>query len=1375
VETLLQSESEPWSTEGNPRMKPCPLPAALALWLLAASTAPGEVRYVNLNCTTPTPPYTNWATAATNIQDAVDAAVAGDEILVTNGVYLAGGRAVYGMTNRVAVIRPVTVRSVNGPAQTRIVGYQVPGTTNGPQAVRCVYLTNGAMLAGFTLTRGATQSSGDEAKNQSGGGVWCEGQRPAVSNCVLTGNSASSDGGGAYRARLDNCTITGNHAGFGGAAYTSTLNNCTLSGNTAFISGGGVDSSTLNNCTITGNSAYYGGGAYSCTLKNCILYYNRARDGGPNYSVGSLDYCCTTPLPAGTGNVAEEPQMASASHLGASSPCRAAGSAAYARGLDVDGEPWADSPAIGCDEYWSGAVTGALNVAIVAAYTNVSVGFPVDFQALIEGRLSASRWDFGDGIVVSNRPWASHKWEVPGDYSVELQAYNETHPAGVSATFVVHVLEDNHYVALDSTNSIPPYSSWSTAATNIQDAVDMALPGGVVWVGDGIYQAGAVAIGGASNRVAVTQLVTVRSFHGPAQAQIVGSGLIGPNAVRCVYLTCGAALVGFTLTNGASQYGGGVWCEGSDSVVSNCTLRGNSSSYGGGGAYSGTLINCTLSGNYSDNQGGGAFGSTLNNCALTANSARYPGGGASSATLNNCTITGNSAWAGGGVAGCTLNNCIVYYNTARYGDANYAGCTLSYCCSTPLPPGLGNLDQEPKLAGPSHLSAGSACIDRSNPAFATGVDLDGEPWASLPSIGCDEYWSGSVTGAIGVAIQALYTNVAVGFPVDLQALIEGRVSMSHWDFGDGSAVSNHPWVSHAWTTAGDYVVELRAYNNTYPGGVAATVTVHVVLQPTHYVALNSTNPVPPYASWATAATNIQDAVDAALPGALVWVGDGVYQAGLVVIDGETNRVAVTRPVTVRSFSGPDATHILGFRGLGGVQVRCVYMTNGAVLSGFTLTNGATALGGNGAGVFCWSTNAVVTNCVLIGNYSPASGGAVVGGTLNDCTLADNYAGFGGGAYVATLNGCVLTNNRASQDGGGAFTCALNHCTLTGNSAIYSGGGAWRCSLDHCALINNLAPYGTSFEGGGGAYESTLNYCTLSGNSGYDGGGAIFSTLTFCALSGNSGRLGGAARLSTLNNCTLTANSAYDGGGAYGCALTNCTAVGNSASRYGGGTWGCIMDNSIVYYNSAQTDGSNDGGTVNYCCTTLLAPGTGNLSSEPSFVNTNGWMNLRLQANSPCINAGLNAAAPPGLDLDGSPRIVAGTVDIGAYEFQSPSSVLSYAWAQQYGLPTDGSADFTDPDGDGLNNFQEAITGTVPTNAASALRLLNPSNGVLGVVVSWQSVSNRTYFLERAGNLGVQSPFSLLTSNITGQAGTTSFTDTNVIGPGPFFYRVGVQP
>src|SRR6266849_7825879 len=97
-----------------------------AVWFaLVGTSALATVRYVDVNGAAPAPPYTSWASAATTIQDAIDVANDGDEVVVTNGVYQTGGRAVYGMmTNRVAVTTPVTVRSVSGPEVTVIRGYQ---------------------------------------------------------------------------------------------------------------------------------------------------------------------------------------------------------------------------------------------------------------------------------------------------------------------------------------------------------------------------------------------------------------------------------------------------------------------------------------------------------------------------------------------------------------------------------------------------------------------------------------------------------------------------------------------------------------------------------------------------------------------------------------------------------------------------------------------------------------------------------------------------------------------------------------------------------------------------------------------------------------------------------------------------------------------------------------------------------------------------------------------------------------------------------------------------------------------------------------------------------------------------------------------------
>jgi hypothetical protein len=116
------------------------LAAAVAL-LVTATCALSATHYVDLNSLNPMPPYTSWATAATVIQDAVDAAASGDEVLVTNGLYTVGGKAINGaLTNRVALDKILTLRSVNGPLFTLIQGRKVPGTTNGDGAIRCAYL-----------------------------------------------------------------------------------------------------------------------------------------------------------------------------------------------------------------------------------------------------------------------------------------------------------------------------------------------------------------------------------------------------------------------------------------------------------------------------------------------------------------------------------------------------------------------------------------------------------------------------------------------------------------------------------------------------------------------------------------------------------------------------------------------------------------------------------------------------------------------------------------------------------------------------------------------------------------------------------------------------------------------------------------------------------------------------------------------------------------------------------------------------------------------------------------------------------------------------------------------------------------------------------
>ncbi len=1148
-------------------------------------------------------------------------------------------------------------------------------------------------------------------------------------------------------------------------------------------------------------------------------------------------------------------------------------------------------------------------------------------------------------LVLTNLP-ASQSGSL---YSVVVaNAFGSTQSSNATLTVYQPV---TRYVAAGNAGAAAPYTNWSTAASNIQDAIDAATNGDLILVTNGVYQAGGRVVPPffLTNRVVINKPVTVQSVNGPSMTAIQGyqvpGALEGDGAVRCAYLTNGASLIGFTLNNGATraggdlnheQNGGGVWAESINAIVSNCLFAGCAAYNSGGGVFNATLENCTLTGtqavysggaasgsilngclltnnsvvgfasqsgismggaavnavlnnctiagNYTPNfgggaasctlndcvvegntgdDGGGAYSCTLNGCAVFGNFAKY-GGGAYSSTLNNCTLTGNDSIWSGGVYGSTVNNSVVYYNIAST-NANFdATDKLNFCCTTPaVPSGAGNITNEPQLATIFHLSQNSPCRGAGNPSYAAGTDINGNAWQNPPSIGCDEYMA---AGPLTVSIQPGYAMASPGFALSLAAEITGRPGSSVWDFGDGTTLTNRPYASHAWNTPGDYVVVLTAYNNDNPGGISASMVVHIATSAVLYVDQHGTNPVPPFSSWSTAATNIQDAVDAcSVPGAVIWVTNGLYNAGGHASPpyGLVNRVMITQPIALQSVNGPAVTVIEGSQvtgtGYGLGAIRCVYLANGATLAGFTLTNGATLAQftaftafdltneQTGAGIFCATSNTVISNCVLVSNIAYGMGGGAYQGTFVNCSFVGNSSAYGGGAVECVLTNCLITSNVAVYQyqqslplqlmscGGGAAQCTLQNCTLTSNSvsllqgSFAKGGGAyqsiltscliasnsglsgagagWLCKLTNCMLIANYGGPASiesslnhctlAYNTNGASGEDTLNYCTIVSNTGggasdgtlnfcslianttsYAGGGAYDCTLNNCLLAGNAAtNIGGGTIGGVLNDCTLTGNFAgSQGGAAYESVMTNCTIVGNSAGLQSGGVFSAThLANCIVYSNTAPVEANYAGGTLNNCCTIPLPPGLGNITNEPAFVNL-AIGDYHLQPNSPCINSGNNAYVSTTNDLDGNPRISGGTVDIGAYEFQNPASIISYAWLQQYGLPTDGSTDFADPDHDGMNNYSEWLAGTDPTNPLSVLELLPPiaTNNPPGAIITWQSEPNINYFLQRATNLSVAPAFQPLATNLPGQTGTTSYTDTNAPAPGPYYYRVGIQ-
>jgi len=428
-------------------------------------------------------------------------------------------------------------------------------------------------------------------------------------------------------------------------------------------------------------------------------------------------------------------------------------------------------------------------------------------------------------------------------------------------------------------------------------------------------------------------------------------------------------------------------------------------------------------------------------------------------------------------------------------------------------------------------------------------------------------------------------------------------------------------------------------------------------------------------SWANAYTSLQTAFTNANPATgdtvEIWVAAGRY------IPGPAGNRAAT-------FQLKDRVAIYGgFAGGETQRDQRDWTANLVTLSGDLNGDDGPNFANNSENSYHVVTGATgaILNGVTISGGNAQSGSLNGGGMYNDTssptltnvTFSGNFGGFGGGMY--NLNSSPT----------------LTNVTFSGNSTNFVGGGM--LNLNSSPTLTNVTFSGnTATDGGGGMsnYNSspTLTNVTFSGNSATNAGGGMTNldisnpTLTNVTFSGNSATDGGGiwtidTSSPTLTNVTFSGNSATNaGGGMYNDTssptLTNVTFSGNSASFAGGAMYNASgsnpqIRNSIVWGNSFGTidnvGGSNP--TVSFSLVEGGYAGTGNLASDPLFVTpidpataptTAG--NLRLRAASPAISAGNNSFLPAGVtaDLDGNPRIVGGTVDMGAYEYQFPSVI-----------------------------------------------------------------------------------------------------------------------
>jgi parallel beta-helix repeat protein len=541
-------------------------------------------------------------------------------------------------------------------------------------------------------------------------------------------------------------------------------------------------------------------------------------------------------------------------HLATTSPCRNAGLTNIVSSVDIDGDPWATPPSMGCDEWQP---TPQIVVQPRPKFNNPPRNIVFDVMS-VAGQQSFSCFWFKDGLLLadsdkysstraSNFAISNFDASDAGSYQVVI-----SNAFGVTTSLLAQVVI--HCVDAAGTGPIAPYSTWATAATHIQDAIDAASAGDCVWVTNGIYSSGGkVMTADLTNRVAVDKPLTLMSINGYSATVIRGAWdpvtTTGPGAVRSVWLTTGAILNGFTVQGGATRAtgteldGGGIWCAPAllayalqSATVVNCLIINNAASGYGGGTYLGAETNCIIKGNRAT-YGGGMFYPYLANCSIQENLASLDGGGVYEANVVNCTIVGNSALrTGGGVytypsEAPMIRNSIVFFNSASsYADVrqSYPG-FAGYCCSSTSLLGTGNITTDPQLVDAMHLSVVSPCRGTGYLSYASGTDIDGDPWANPPSMGCDEVVESALVGPLSISAQASQTQMLVNRAVTLTGTITGRASRLEWSFGDGPIATNLSFITtHAWTNAGDYTVTCTAYNNDNPLGMSANVLVHVL-------------------------------------------------------------------------------------------------------------------------------------------------------------------------------------------------------------------------------------------------------------------------------------------------------------------------------------------------------------------------------------------------------------------------------------------------------------------------------------------------------------------------------------------------------------------
>lgn len=275
---------------------------------------------------------------------------------------------------------------------------------------------------------------------------------------------------------------------------------------------------------------------------------------------------------------------------------------------------------------------------------------------------------------------------------------------------------------------------------------------------------------------------------------------------------------------------------------------------------------------------------------------------------------------------------------------------------------------------------------------------------------------------------------------------------------------------------------------------AQAATLYVSLTGSH-----DTN-APAFSTWATAATNIQAAIDAADAGDTVRVAPGTYTAAVT-----NNKNNLTVQGGYGTLWDADRT-IIDMQGE--ADSRCVifFGATNSVLRGFTVVGARPSLGSGAIYFTASSRGCLIDSCVVRSNQSAVVSTSGIRSLGNSCEVQNSiivgnsmpYGGVSVSQYLGsdgffTIQNCIVeanANYQAYLQGEGRIT-AINCVLGNASSTTHAGGNVTNNTTNSVCRVLNIAPasegVGTNLQWAGvAAYMPRLGSLAQGAGGGYAG-------------------------------------------------------------------------------------------------------------------------------------------------------------------------------------------------------------------------------------------------------------------------------------------------